>query len=330
MRKIINWIYNLLITLKNPLTLVLFNIYGQGINNYIMIYYLFYSLSIMIFWGLLLLKMNEHGNLGVFMALIYTFYSTYLIRNTVEKENQNLKLLKAIGPLFYFASNIVINFKFKGSFLINPINIACLFFGISYFSKGKMPNKTLQFFAISFIYLYSFSIYDIWINSSYSRLPKYDFTKKNHSTDVQVYKSTLSDYNFLNSNKDTITLKNNNKFTIIETWNEKCIPCLRAISDLQSYYKSISKFSNQFYIYEPANKYSDIDFEKVFSFNEINEKEKILVDLNKQMYAELELSGYPYFLLFNNKGKLIYKKLGYSFGQKKKLQDTIFALIKTN
>ncbi len=40
-----------------------------------MIYYLVYTFSIILFWGLLFLDYDKPGTLGVFIGMLYTFYS---------------------------------------------------------------------------------------------------------------------------------------------------------------------------------------------------------------------------------------------------------------
>ncbi len=197
------------------------------------------------------------------------------------------------------------------------------------FKKSKFPSKELQFFAVSLIYLYSFSIYPKWEQSVIMKnttVSNYDFSiqnKKEKEKEKESKYSLLNGFKFLNSELDTISLVDSNKYTIIETWNERCPPCLSAISGLKDFYKSINDDFKQYYVYKPKNEY--FDYEKVFSFKKIGNRDRILIDIN--LYDKLNLRGYPYFLLFDKKGKLIFLQKGYSEEHKSILQDTISKLL---
>ena len=52
-------------------------------------------------------------------------------------------------------------------------------------------------------------------------------------------------------------------------------------------------------------------------------KQKILVDIESNLYSKYELSGYPYFLIFDKNGKLVFKHLGYGLAYQSALQDSI-------
>jgi len=71
------------------------------LNKLSMLYYLTYTMSLMVFWGLLLLDLNKPGLIGIFIGLAYTFYSSFIIRSFVEKETQKLKLIKFIGSSIF-------------------------------------------------------------------------------------------------------------------------------------------------------------------------------------------------------------------------------------
>lgn len=66
-----------------------------------MIYYFIYSVSFLGFWSLLLLSRNEPRIVGTLVGLIYSFYSSFIIRSFVEEETRKLTIIKYIGPLFF-------------------------------------------------------------------------------------------------------------------------------------------------------------------------------------------------------------------------------------
>lgn len=292
-----------------------------------MIYYLLYTITLILFWGLLLLDGKQPDAIGVIFGLGYTFYSAFFIRNTVKYENLTLKITKAIGPIFYLISSLILTFQFDKFFFLNPIIIACIIFSISFFYKESFPNITLQFFSISFIFLYSLSLYNYW-EISINENSEFDFTNNSTSNPEIVNSHSLFDFNFINASYDTIGLPKNNKYTIIETWNEKCPPCIKALTDLPVFYNSIDSISNQFYIYEPSDISIKLDTEKIFNFNIIQKKEKILLDFNKNMYEALNISGYPYFIVFNPTGKIVFIQFGYDPDKKELLENKIKSLLK--
>lgn len=125
--------------------------------------------------------------------------------------------------------------------------------------------------------------------------------------------------------KDTsFYLPNTGKYILLETWNEKCKPCLQAISDLKKYLniQNLTKY----HLYESQNS-SSIDERKVFQFEKIDDKESILIDKNGLLFKELGLKGNPYFLLFNPTGHLVYQYFGYHTSIKEKLINEILTKI---
>lgn len=54
---------------------------------------------------------------------------------------------------------------------------------------------------------------------------------------------------------------------------------------------------------------------------------KILIDKDNQFHDQMGLEGYPYFLLFDQKGQLIYQYFGYHSSVKDELTDKILRLI---
>jgi len=286
-----------------------------------MLYYLTYTISLMAFWGLLFLDVNQPGLIGIFIGLAYTFYSSFIIRFFVEKETQKLKLIKFIGPVIYVLLLLCTQKASTYSF-ISPINIAFLIFCTALFSKDKFPKKEVQFFVIAFIYLYSFSIYTIWDkNNRIKTRNTYDFAIKAESINRKI--PNLSHYQFLNSDLDSIRLSGKNEYTIIETWNEKCAPCFKAMAEMDVFYDEIAAKSNHYYVYIKSRKI--VAYDKIFAFDKIKDKRRILVDVNLQEDALLD--QYPVFLVFDKKGELIFSQIGYNSETKTDLQKNILAIL---
>ncbi len=50
----------------------------------------------------------------------------------------------------------------------------------------------------------------------------------------------------------------------------------------------------------------------IFNFKSIKDKSKIRIDIDQNLYDALAMQGFPYFLLFDSSGKLIYLQRGYT------------------
>lgn len=286
-----------------------------------MLYYLVYTFSLMIFWGLLFLDLNKPGLLGIFIGLGYTFYSSFIIRCFVEEEHIKLKIIKFIGPTIYVLLSLYTQ-KISLYSLISPINMAFFIFCIALFSKDKFPKKEVQFFVVAFIYLYSFSIYNVWDKGMrVNARNNYDFEIQAKSINRKI--PDLSHYQFLNSDLDSIHLSGKDEYIIIETWNEKCIPCFKAMAGMNDFYKNIAAKAKQYYVYIPVKK--TVNYDKVFAFDKIEDKSSILIDINLQ--DDALLNQYPVFLVFDKEGTLVFSQVGYKESAKKDLQKGILSVL---
>ncbi|MFQ5447875.1 MAG: TlpA family protein disulfide reductase, partial [Saprospiraceae bacterium] len=116
----------------------------------------------------------------------------------------------------------------------------------------------------------------------------------------------------INSDLDTVNLLNSlDKYILLETWNETCLPCIKAMKELPDFYKSMQSKMETYYLYENSNERVRKKFDKIFNFKNIKDKTKILIDINEELYKGLNMKGFPYFLLFDSQGNLIYHSRGY-------------------
>lgn len=295
-----------------------------------MLHYLLYTTSLIPFWGFLLLDPNKPGLFGIFVAMIYTFYSAFIIRSFVEKETRLLTAIKFIGPVIYIAVYFYAQ-PFNLQIITAPVNIAFLLFCIALSSKDVFPKKEVQFFVVAFIYLYSFSLYNVWTNAGIKQANenRYDFGFRD-SIQVKARYITkkipdLAHYQFLNSNLDTVTLEKTGKYTIIETWNERCLPCFKAMNELTDFYTRTDSKANQYYVYIPT-KNRTTDYTKVFAFDRIKDKNRILIDVNLQESAFL--NEFPVFFVFSPSGELVFSQIGYNSDTKEALKEGILAVLK--
>jgi hypothetical protein len=265
------------------------------------------------------------GFTGVFLGLIYTFYSPYLVKNLVEKEISRFTFIKFLLPVAFLLVTIC-QIPYDSIFtFLNPVIIAFMLFLSVHFDKRKFPKFEVQFFLIFCVYLYSFSLTgSLWqYYMSIAERRKYNFTLKEDKALTEENNLNLNHYKFLNQSLDTVKIETSGKYIVIETWNEKCPPCMKAIPEMSSFYLNIKSKVTNYYVYIPVVKIEELNTQKVFNFDKIKEKNKILVDVNLQKDTELE--EYPVFFVFDKDGnrRLLYK--GYN---KEELQQKIIEIIK--
>jgi hypothetical protein len=296
-----------------------------------MLYYIFYTLSILIAWGFLLLGTNKPGLIGIFISLLYTFYSSYAIRRFVKEETIPLKIIKFLGPSFYFLVSLI-SIPISKYYGLDPIKIGFLMFLIPSFDKNNFPKIWLQILSVFLAALYSFFLYEL-INKAMQRneFPESDMYNFYAETKESAPRNTdnipeLSTYRFLNANMDTIGIEKSDKYTIIETWNETHIPSLRSAHEMQHFFAKLSDKARHFYIYVPVAKNRKLDYAKIFNFEKIQKKEKILVDIN--LYKDSYISKLPTFLVFDADGKLLLRQNGYGSTMRNNIQQKIKSVIK--
>lgn len=278
--------------------------------------YILFSLSLVIVWAFLFLDVNRPGNLGVFIGLVYTFYGSIYFKND---ETQLLRFLKYLFPFIYLITYLIISEEgfFK---IISPIVIGFILLIVSDLFK-KEELKPIHFILpLTYFYIYVFSIFPTWERTLIMPEERYNFEKEVIKKDSFL----LNEFQFLNADFDTIKLSTDKDFIIIESWNETCIPCIKAMKELPDFYDSISTRFDQYYLYEPNKKTTD--YQKVFDFKHVDDKTKIIADFNKQFYKKLGLESYPYFLIYDKKGNLVYEQLGYNEVKRELLRQAVLKL----
>ncbi len=218
------------------------------------------------------------------------------------------------------------NFNFGALYLnlfyrhiINPVTIAfiVLLLGLTKLKDLTNPRNLFIFASITIFYAYFFMF--TWKSSWLGgRQPSFDTEVHQKAEGPGPEASAinvnvnLSDFSFINASLDTVTLPGaSGKYTLLETWSETCPPCVRAMRDLPDFYRSIENKVNVYYVYENRKASVRNNFEKIFSFQEIKDKSKILIDMEQNLYQALNVNSYPYFLIFDSSGKLIHHIRGY-------------------
>lgn len=274
---------------------------------------LLYSLGLMGLWYFLVQDIGYLGYWGLALALLLSFYSPFLLRSFRAEEPRALRLVALVLPSCFLLYSLVTEGLSAYDFF-HPLLWAFLLFAAALLSSPKRPPLHYHFFALFICYFYPLKMYDAaWSSpklkalalSMYVYGPRKEIKEKKPKEEFR-----LEDFAFVNADLDTIALESQGKFSIIETWNEKCPPCMKAIPEMSPFYKEIEAQAQQYYLYIPSTSRSQtLDIEQVFAFDKIEDKSKILIDQDLQQ--RMGFDYYPVFLLFDQTGLLIYQYPGY-------------------
>lgn len=260
-------------------------------------------------WGFLFLHLGNLGLIGILIGLLYTFYSSYFIRRFVKEETTLLKVIKLIGPVFYVIVGMFSSLAYESYFILSPIVIAFLVFSLTFFDKSQFPKISLQISMILLALVYIFFIYDYWDKSKQIiDIPNFKVVvEEKNQEDVKLQ---LDQYRFLNQGADTFHIKPSGKYTIIEAWNETYVASLRSITMIQPFYEKMSDKFDYYYVYMPIQKNRKIDSIKVFAFDKIKEKERILFDVD--IWDKAAINRLPTYLVFDPNGKQVFRQDGFA------------------
>lgn len=281
-----------------------------------------FSISLVLGWGITMVAIERNAS-TCFFGLAYAIIGTYIIQRELDFELDFWdKMVLLSMPLIYLFLSTSIQWVGFSHFLMNPI-----FIGLTMLSVGliRFKNKypfTPIFFLLSTAMFYSFFLFPSWEKIE-SRAEVRPFsaveTQENKLDSKDEKEIILSDFLFMNHLLDTVNLNPRSRYVLLETWNETCIPCLESIEDLAGFYDENENQFEVYFLYENRKKEIRENYKEIFSFSKIETKDRILVDLNQDLYRALGIQGYPYFLIFNPEGELVYQHYGYLSSKKKEL-----------
>jgi thiol-disulfide isomerase/thioredoxin len=115
---------------------------------------------------------------------------------------------------------------------------------------------------------------------------------------------------------------------LIETWNEKCKPCMESMADLQPFMDTNPRVLHVFLYQKMGN--TNLSDREVMNFKKIGNPNKILIDVNNAYYDRLKLSGYPYFILYDANGNALDWFSGYLSHFQEDYENHLTQLFSTN
>ncbi len=256
------------------------------------------SLALIPLWGLGLLGANTASRVVAFFTFVLTIIVLLLIARKFDLKNTG-KAILLFGPSIYLLFTLfIIDKSLLLTFPIIWIYLLSIF--VLQFKNRILP--TLIFSAILSV-VYCFKIFPedhLTSNTNKKELiTPLEKLNKNYS---------LKDFMVVNKNYDTLLI-DSKKPVIIETWNETCAPCIKAINEL-SQEKELNDKVTHIYLYQSRNNKS-LKHNEIFNFSLINEKENIFIDPDNSIFLQLNLTSYPTFLFFNFDGDLKYSINGF-------------------
>jgi len=307
---------------------------------------LLYGLVLISIWSTCFLAATMADVYTAVMGLVFTFSSVYFLQKEYDfKFNLSDKWAVLTLPVLFLCSLYTVlydtgyfkmpNFNFVSWYqllfykhIINPVTIAfiVLLLGLTKLKDLTNPRNLFIFTSITVFYAYFFMF--TWKNSwAGGRQPSFDTEASQKAEGSSPEASAinldvnLSDFLFINASLDTVTLPDaSGKYTLLETWSETCPPCVKAMRDLPDFYRSIENKVTVYYVYESRKASVRNKFEKIFAFKEIEDKSKILIDVEQNLYQSMNMQGYPYFLIFDSSGKLVHHIYGYGDKEQFKAQ----------
>lgn len=296
--------------------------------------FLLYGIATITVWWLCFLDAQKANAFTSAMGLSFTFLSVYFLQKERGFDlNSTDKILVLLFPVLYMITFYATTFrqfylKFGQDWyytlfymhIVNPVNIGLLFLLLG-LTKLKDLSRPANLFVFSFLTLfYAVFLFGDWraqrtasLMENFDPAPQQSLRSDSSADSILNRSVDLSRFLFINNSNDTVSLTGrSDRYILVETWNETCIPCIKALNELPGFYQSIGHKVNVFYVYESSSAKARQQFARIFNFNSIHDKDKIVVDIEMNLYKSMGMSGYPYFLLFDQNGRLVFHARGYA------------------
>jgi thioredoxin-related protein len=258
---------------------------------------LFFSLSIIPVWGLSFLDSEYANQLTIGYGLILTVVLFQFLKAKYNFKNWSYFLIASVGPFIYLSAFLIIQYPMGFVHIISsPILLGFSLVLLNLFLDFK--KIILYFGYLGIILIYSLLIYPNYHEAvELNQIQFSELIKKK----TQIDSLDLSEFPSLEKEILTKYIAGLHEFILIETWNEKCKPCISSMSDLQDYMKTKENVLHIFLYQKMGNK--NLSDDKVRIFKAIDQPNSIVIDVDNDFYNRMQLSGYPYFILFDGQGE---------------------------
>jgi hypothetical protein len=296
-----------------------------------MLIYLIYSLLFLLVW-MTSFSVANYNFFSIAIAFLYTFYSAYFVKGFVVEETTKLKIIKMIGPTFYFCTAVFMMVLTNWIMIFHSIIINFGIFVCTLFDKKLFPSKKAQAFVFLLSVFYASYMHE-WISNYRLReamAELADFSKNNPEEEKAEIAKTktfkLNDFSFINSANDTIKLENTNKLIVLEYWND-VIGSMNAYQSFEQMHSFWAAQNNLAYypVYHFFEGNREINKQKLYHHPKIKNPENILIE--SKMLDSLGVEMLPAYLIYNQEGVLIFKQEGYNPAERFAIQNKILKAI---
>lgn len=257
------------------------------------------SLSVLPIWGLSFLAIAYANELTLIYGLLLTAVLFRWFRFKIEEMGKSGYLLAISGPVVYLVAMLLSQKEFTWEAVLpNPILMGFLVAGVSLF----VPARKLVLYPVLAVSVISFAAFIFPIYQSNIELGNIEFEEIIQKKDSLTIEP-LSEFPAIHQEVTNKLKDGDYDYVLIETWNEKCKPCMESMADLQSFMAKNPRVLHIF-LYQKMGSINLSDSEAK-DFKKINDSNKVLIDVNNAYYDRLKLSGYPYFILYDTDGNAL-------------------------
>lgn len=257
------------------------------------------SFGVLPIWGLSFLAISYANQLTLIYGLLLTAVLFRWLGYKIRELDKRAYLLGISGPVFYLIAMLFVQQEMEWqSVLPNPILMGFLIAMLSLFLTVRKP-VFYSFLAIS-VTTYAAFVFPIFqTNIELGNIDFKEVIQKKDSIDLVP----LSEFPALSQEIRVKLQQGNYDYVLIETWNEKCKPCMESMADLQSFMDTNPQVLHIFLYQKMGN--TNLSDSEAKDFKKISDSNKILIDVNNAYYDRLKLSGYPYFILYDANGNAL-------------------------
>lgn len=282
------------------------------------------SFCVLPIWGLSFLATSFANQLTLVYGLLLTAGIFSWLGSRGRELDKRAYLLGLSGPIFYLIAMVFAQQELSWEAVLpNPILMGFLVASLSLL----ITVRKLVFFPFIVASVVAYATFVFPIYQTNIELGNVDFEeiiqKKDSLTLVP-----LSEFPSLHQEVTNKLKEGNYDYVLIETWNEKCKPCMESMHDLQSFMDTNPQVLHVF-LYQKMGS-TNLSDNEVKEFKKISDSNKILIDENNAYYDRMKLSGYPYFILYDTDGNTLDWFSGYLSHFQKDYENHLTQLFNAN
>lgn len=282
------------------------------------------SFGVLPIWGLSFLAVSYANQLTLFYGLVLTAVLFRWLGTKVREVGNGAYLLGISGPVFYLIAMLFVQPEMEWeSVLPNPILMGFMVASLSLLITVR--KLVLYPFIVVSVIAYATFIFPIYqTNIELGNIDFKEVIQKKDSLDLVP----LSEFPALDQEIGDKLKGGNYDQVLIETWNEKCKPCMESMADLQPFMDTNPRVLHVFLYQKMGN--TNLSDREAMNFKKIGNPNKILIDVNNAYYDRLKLSGYPYFILYDANGNALDWFSGYLSHFQEDYENHLTQLFSTN